>query len=58
MNTERQYSSDIRVDARQAFLTIARALDYVGIDDVHHAHRVAYIAYECGQLLNWSALKL
>ena len=58
MNAERQYSSDIRVDARQAFLTIARALDYVGIDDVHHAHRVAYIAYECGQLLNWSALKL
>jgi len=58
MNTERKYTTDIRVDTRQAFLTIARALDYVGIDDVHHAHRVAYIAYECGQLLNWSPLKL
>ncbi len=58
MNAERKYTTDIHVDTRLAFLTIARALDYVGIDDVHHAHRVAYIAYECGQLLNWSALKL
>jgi putative nucleotidyltransferase with HDIG domain len=58
MNTERKYTTDIRVDTRQAFLTIARALDYVGIDDVHHAHRVAYTAYECGQLLNWPPLKL
>ena len=58
MNSERKFSPEIRVDTRQAFLTIARALDYVGIDDTHHSHRVAYIAYECGQLLSWSALKL
>ena len=58
MNSERKYSPEVRVDTRQAFLTIARALDFVGIDDIHHAHRVAYIAYECGQLLNWPTLKL
>lgn len=58
VNIERKYSAKIKVDARQAFLTIARALDYVGIDDTHHAHRVAYMAYECAQLLGWPPLKL
>lgn len=58
MNSERHYTSDVVVDTRRAFLTIARALDFVGIDDVHHAHRVAYIAYECGQLLHWPDIKL
>lgn len=48
----------INVNGRQAFLTIAKALDYVGVDDVHHAHRVAYIAYECGKALHWSDEKL
>lgn len=58
INPERIYTADIQVNTRHAFLAIARALDYVGIDDVQHAHRVAYIAYECGQLLNWPASKL
>lgn len=48
----------ISVNGRQAFLTIAKALDYVGVDDVHHAHRVAYIAYECGKALNWPDEKI
>lgn len=45
--------ADIRIDARHAFLTIAKALDYVGVDDVNHAHRVAYMAYECAKRLGW-----
>lgn len=45
--------TDIQVNTATAFLTIAKALDYVGIDDVHHAHRVAYIAFHCAKELNW-----
>ena len=45
--------TDIQVDTATAFLTIAKALDYVGIDDVHHAHRVAYIAFHCAKQLGW-----
>jgi len=33
---------------------IARALDYVGIDDYNHGHRVGYIAYECAKKLEWA----
>lgn len=45
--------TDIQVDTAKAFLTIAKALDYVGIDDVYHAHRVAYIAFHCAKELGW-----
>ena len=42
---------------RKVFLAIAKALDFVGVDDIHHAHRVAYIAYECAKRLGWSELE-
>lgn len=58
INPERIYTEDIHVNTRHAFLAIARALDYVGVDDIHHAHRVAYIAYECAISLNWPEYKL
>lgn len=44
-------------DLRKVILTISKALDYVGVDDVHHAHRVAYIAYECSKRMGWSAIE-
>lgn len=47
----------IYIDVRQAFLCIARGLDLVGVDDVHHGHRVAYIAYECAKKMGWSLEK-
>lgn len=43
----------IYIDVRQAFLCIARGLDLVGVDDVHHGHRVAYIAHECAKKMGW-----
>jgi len=49
--------ASIEVDTRKAFLTIAKALDYVGIDDVHHSHRVAYMAFECAKALQWSSAR-
>lgn len=44
----------VNVDLRHAILMIARALDYVGIDDFNHGHRVGYIAFECAKRLGWS----
>ncbi|EHJ9979134.1 HD domain-containing protein [Vibrio parahaemolyticus] len=45
------------VDLKQALIWVARALDYVGVDDTHHSHRVAYIAYQCALALNWDLKK-
>jgi len=47
----------VKVDLRHALLAIARALDYVGIDDENHGHRVAYMAYKCAVKLGWSELR-
>ena len=43
----------IHFDLCHAILMIARSLDFVGIDDTCHGHRVGYIAYECAKLLDW-----
>lgn len=47
-------AQSIKVDLRHAILMIARSLDYVGIDDPNHGHRVGYIAFECAKRLGWS----
>ncbi|QYJ79709.1 HD-GYP domain-containing protein [Shewanella acanthi] len=44
----------ITIDVRHAILAVATVLDFVGVDDLHHGHRVAYMAYECANVLNWS----
>jgi putative nucleotidyltransferase with HDIG domain len=44
----------VEIDLRHIIMMIARALDYVGVDDFNHGHRVAYIAYRCAQQLGWS----
>ena len=46
-----QPASGFEVDLKQALIWVARALDYVGVDDTHHSHRVAYIAYQCALTL-------
>lgn len=43
----------IEIDLRHALLMTARALDYVGVDDINHSHRVAYMAYECARKMGW-----
>ena len=57
MRDSAQDIAPIYIDVRQALLCIARGLDLVGIDDVHHGHRVAYIAYECAKKMGWSLEK-
>lgn len=44
----------INIDLRHLIMMVARALDYVGIDDLNHGHRVGYIAYECAKVLGWA----
>lgn len=42
------------VNLQHALIWVARALDYVGIDDLHHNQRVAYIVYESAKALGWT----
>lgn len=45
---------DVSVDLRRVLFEIAYALDAVGVDDIYHGHRVAYIAYRCAQRMGWN----
>lgn len=45
---------NVSVDLRQVLFEMASALDAVGVDDIHHGHRVAYIAYQCAQRMGWN----
>ncbi len=45
------------VDLKHALIWVARALDYVGVDDTNHSHRVAYTAYHCAKQLGWEEKK-
>lgn len=56
-NTCESDSLHFEVDLKQALIWVARALDYVGVDDTHHNHRVAYIAYQCALALGWDLKK-
>tara|TARA_Y100001956_G_scaffold81064_1_gene97657 strand:+ start:215 stop:1492 length:1278 start_codon:yes stop_codon:yes gene_type:complete len=47
----------VSIDLRQVLFEMACALDAVGVDDIHHGHRVAYIAYSCAQRMGWSEEK-
>ncbi|MDD1780200.1 HD domain-containing protein [Enterovibrio sp. ZSDZ35] len=47
-----------QIDLRHAMLLFAKALDYVGIDDLYHGHRVAYTAYKCAERLGWPEKKV
>lgn len=43
----------MQINLRQIVLTISRAVDLVGIDDVFHARRVAMLAVECAKVMKW-----
>lgn len=42
------------INLRQIVFSLSRALDLVGIDDMHHGKRVAFMASSCAQYLNMS----
>ncbi|MGY3572466.1 HD domain-containing phosphohydrolase [Vibrio paucivorans] len=45
---------EVSVDLRCVLLGISKALDAVGVDELHHGHRVGYIAYCCAKKMGWS----
>lgn len=40
------------INLRQVVFSLSKALDLVGVDDMHHGKRVAFMAYSCAQHLN------
>lgn len=48
----------LNVDMRHTLLLFAKALNYVGIDDCYHSHRVAYISANCAHTMRWNAKKV
>lgn len=47
-----------QVDVRQIIHSFSEALDLVGIDEVQHGKRVAFMAYECGRAMDFSTTGL
>jgi len=45
--------SKFNINLHETIYSLSNALDLVGVDHIHHGKRVAYIAAECGRLLNW-----
>ncbi|NOR80744.1 MAG: HD domain-containing protein [Methyloprofundus sp.] len=45
--------SKFNVNLHQVIFSLSDALDLVGVDQIYHGKRVAYIAAECGIALNW-----
>ncbi|MBU2896660.1 HD-GYP domain-containing protein [Vibrio hepatarius] len=44
---------NVSIDLRKLLFEIATALDAVGVDDIQHGYRVAYMAYQCSQRMGW-----
>lgn len=47
-----------QLNLREVTYVLTEALDYVGINDIHHGKRAAYIAYEIGKNMGWRQAKL
>ncbi|NOQ14019.1 MAG: HD domain-containing protein [Methyloprofundus sp.] len=45
--------SKFNVNLHEVIFSLSDALDLVGVDQIYHGKRVAYIAAECGIALNW-----
>ena len=50
--------SKFNINLHQVIFSLSDALDLVGVDQVYHGKRVAYIAAECGKALNWNIDRL
>ncbi|NOH71582.1 HD domain-containing protein [Vibrio pectenicida] len=44
---------NVSIDLRKLLFEIATALDAVGVDDIQHGYRVAYMAYQCSKRMGW-----
>lgn len=48
----------LQVDIRQVIHSFSDALDLVGIDEVQHGKRVAFMAWECGKAMKLDSAKM
>ena len=50
--------SKFNININEVIFSLSDALDLVGVDQIYHGKRVAYIAAECGKALNWDNERL
>lgn len=55
MAARSRQTSGLLTDLNRAVLALADALDFVGVDEIGHGHRVALMAWECAEALGWTA---
>lgn len=53
MNAGTSRHDGLRTDLNRAVLALADALDFVGVDEIGHGHRVALMAWECATNMGW-----
>ena len=50
--------SKFNINLHEAIFSLSNALDLVGIQEIHHGKRVAFMAAECGKALGWNNRRL
>jgi HD-GYP domain-containing protein (c-di-GMP phosphodiesterase class II) len=50
--------STFHINLHEAIFSLSNALDLVGIVQIHHGKRVAFMATECGKMLGWTGQQL
>jgi HD-GYP domain-containing protein (c-di-GMP phosphodiesterase class II) len=50
--------SKFKINLHETIFSLSDALDLVGVDQIYHSKRVAYLAVECGKALNWDKNRL
>lgn len=50
--------SKFNINLHEAIFSLSDALDLVGVQEIHHGKRVAFIAAECGKALGWDNRRL
>lgn len=50
--------SKFNINLHEAIFSLSDALDLVGVQEIHHGKRVAFVALECGKAFNWNNTQL
>jgi HD-GYP domain-containing protein (c-di-GMP phosphodiesterase class II) len=50
--------SKFNINLHEAIFSLSNALDLVGVMEIHHGKRVAFMAAECAKALNWDEKRL
>ncbi len=50
--------SKFNINLHEAIFSLSNALDLVGVQEIHHGKRVAFIAVACAKALNWNRQRI